>query len=124
MSVIFKTFKIVLQIKLEIREKEIGNKISLKGFNLAPLTLHKRRTFKKQVKKFEKYIMPIKPLIPLMGKRQRIKIILKVESEIAVRKVKVCWSRPFKIPSETLSRYIKGIMGERATSRKPTSADL
>ena len=91
---------------------------------MAPLTLQSLLTFKKQVKKFEKYIIPIKPFIPVMGRRQRIKMILRVESDRAVRKVKVCWSRPFKIPSETLSRYIKGTIGASAVRRVPTSAEL
>ena len=58
--------------------------------------------------------MPIKPFIPLIGRRHRIKIMRIVESEMAVRKVKDCSSRPFSIPSDTLSRYINGTIGERA----------
>ena len=76
------------------------------------------------MKKFEKYIIPIKPFIPQRGKIKRIKIIRITESLTAVRKVKPCWSRPFKIPSDMLSRYIKGTMGERAFKRKPISSDL
>ena len=58
--------------------------------------------------------------MPVLGSSKSIKIIRKAESVIAVRKVKVCWSSPFKMPSLILSRYIKGTIGERAFSKKPT----
>ena len=101
-----------------------GNRISPKILREARLTDRSLFTFKKQVRKFEKYIMAIKPLSPVRGSAIRIKIILITESLMAVRKVKVCWSSPFNIPSETLSRYIKGTMGDRATKRVPTSFEL
>ena len=81
-------------------------------------------TFKMQVKKFEKYIIPIKPFIPNSGKRLIIIIILIIESETAVRNVKTCWSRPFKIPSDILSIYIRGTIGDKLFIRKPTSFSL
>ena len=58
--------------------------------------------------------------MPVFGSSKSIKIIREAESVIAVRKVKVCWSSPFKMPSLILSRYINGTIGERAFSKKPT----
>lgn len=116
--------KIVSVIKATPNDNARGSKISLNIRSFAPLTEHSRFTFKKQVRKFEKYIIPIKPLSPVRGSTIRIRIIRTVESLIAVRKVKDCWSRPFKMPSEILSRYIKGTIGERATRRAPTSLEL
>ena len=86
------------------------------------LTLISLPTFKRQVKIFEIYIIPKKPDIPVLGKNEITKSILKTESNIEFLKQNFCWSRPFKIPSHTLSRYISGTIGERAHSKKPTSS--
>ena len=134
-SILNKTIYITSQViaikeikKFEIKAAENaennGTAISENSFKVAPLTFISRFTFKKQVRKFEKYIIPIKPNKPNRGSKIKISIILMEESNIAVRKEKTCWSRPFKIPSEILSKYIKGIMGDNACNKKPTSASL
>ena len=107
-----------------ITERQRGIKISVPILSFALLTFKSLPTFKKQVKKLEKYIMPIKPFIPNSGKTVIINTILMAESETAVRKEKTCWSSPFKIPSEILSIYISGTMGDNAFIKKPTSFSL
>ena len=102
-----------------VTDSKIGKIISSVGLNFAPLTFRSLPTFKKQVKALEKYIIPIKPFIPKSGKISKIKIILIVESETAVRKVKFCWSRPFKSPSDMLSRYIRGTIGAKYLIKSP-----
>ena len=91
-----------------------GSKISFIKRILTLVTCSSLPTFKKQVKTFEKYIIQINPLSPKIGSNIRIRIILSTESETAVRNVKACWSRPFKMPSEMLSKYISGTIGDRA----------
>ena len=66
----------------------------------------------KQVKKFEKYIIIMKPKSPILLNIKLISTMRIKESEIAVRKVKLCWSSPFSIPSQILSRYIRGTIGD------------
>ena len=61
----------------------------------------------------------MKPQSPVLLRRIKIKIIRMVESAMAVLKVNTCWSSPFKIPSDILSRYIKGTIGESALSKNP-----
>ena len=101
-----------------------GKSTSFIGLSLALLTRISRPTLRAQVKKFEKYIIKMKPLSPETGRNIKIKIILRVESVIAVRKLKACWSSPFKMPSDTLSKYISGTIGESALKREPTSSLL
>jgi len=113
-----------LKRKTEKRADIIGKAISFINKSLAPVILSRRLTFKKQVKKLDKYIMPMNPIRPKRGRMAITANILKEESQTAVLNVKSCWSSPFKIPSETLSRYIRGTMGDRAQSRKPTSEFL
>ena len=94
-----------------------GKSTSFITFNLALVTRINLPTLRAQVKRFEKYIIRIKPFSPETGKMIRIKIIRRVESVMAVRKLNACWSSPFKMPSETLSKYIKGTIGERERKR-------
>ena len=101
-----------------------GKITSFISLSLALVTLISLPTLRAQVKKFEKYIIQIKPLSPERGKIMRIKIIRSVESVIAVRKLNACWSSPFKMPSDTLSKYISGTIGESARKREPTSSLL
>ena len=56
----------------------------------APLIFISLFIFKKQVKKFEKYIIAIKPFMPKKGKIAMISPILKDESNIPVLKQKFC----------------------------------
>ena len=100
-------------VNAEIR----GSKISYKNLNFAPLILSSLLTFKRQVKRFEKYIITIKPRSPEKLSVVQISIILIEESEIAVKKVYFCWSSPFKMPSDMLSRYISGTIGDKAFKR-------
>ena len=69
----------------------------------------------------KKYIIPIKPIIPVRGRIAIISTILIAESETAVQKENACSSSPFKIPSEILSRYISGTIGAKNFSKMPTS---
>ena len=73
---------------------------------------------------FEKYIIQINPRSPNRGRIIITRIIRIAESTTDVRNVNFCWSSPFSIPSQTLSRYINGTMGERAHIRKPTVSFL
>ena len=101
-----------------------GKIIFSMGESVAPLTLISLLTLQKQVRKFEKYIIPINPLRPKKGKTIRIKIMRTAESKIAVLKQKSCWSSPFKSPSAILSKYIKGTIGAKSFTRRPTPASL
>lgn len=100
-------------LKLHKTAITIGNNTDLKISTCAPLIFINLDTFKKQVKKFEKYIIIINPLSPLFGSINNINTIRINESEIAVQNVKFCWSKPFSIPSQILSKYISGTIGDR-----------
>ena len=64
--------------KQTVSEIVRGIKISFIGLRVAPLKFMSLPTFKKQVKKFEKYIIPIKPKSPVLGKTIKIKIIIQL----------------------------------------------
>ena len=62
--------------------------------------------------------------MPKRFKNSNISIIRIAESPTLVKKVNFCWSRPFNMPSDIASRYIKGTIGESTLSKKPTSGLL
>ena len=99
--------------------EKTGKRMSLKNFGLSFVNLRSLPTCKKQVKALLNIIIPRKPTMENRGTIKRNGIILKNESKRAVLKVKDCWSSPFKMPSEILSRYISGTMGERYLIKLP-----
>lgn len=117
-------FRILLKSKVILKALVMGKRNPFKSSSFAPLTLISLLIFIKQVRKLEKYIIPIKPFMPKYGNTASTSPIRKDESKIPVRKQNPCWSSPFKIPSATLSRYIKGTMGDKAHIRNPTSSLL
>ena len=101
-----------------------GNKIPLIMLILASLNFNSFPTFKKQVKKFEKYIIPIKAFSPNLLSKRQIKRILIDESQMLFLKQNIWASSPFKMPSQMLSKYISGTIGAKTEIKKPTSVSL
>lgn len=120
----FTSFKTKLIKRHTEKPQHAGIKKQHDASKLRPLIFISLLVFKTAVKRLEKYIIPIKALIPKRGKSNNISIILIAESPTEVKNVNFCWSSPFNIPSEMASRYIKGTMGDSADSKKPTLASL
>ena len=116
--------KIKLKISTKNSEVTRGRKNCDKRLILASVTFISLLRFKIQVKAFEKYIIPINPRSPVTGNKSAIKSMRSEESHILFLKQKFCWSRPFKIPSQILSKYINGTIGANAQIKKPTSVSL
>lgn len=82
-----KILRSVFESKATVKAETRGMIISPKSFNFALLIFISLEICKRQVKRFEKYIIIIKPLSPIKGKRAITNTILNEESERAVKKV-------------------------------------
>ena len=82
-----KILRSVFESKATVKAETRGMIISPKSFNFALLIFISLEICKRQVKRFEKYIITINPLSPVNGKSATTNTILIEESETAVKNV-------------------------------------